>query len=63
MEDDGSNDPTYVAATGRRLLKRPSKDLLKRVYNGSTEAFRKCVISNFPGCDQNEEISNASHSV
>ncbi len=51
VDRDESNDPTYVAATGRRLLARPNKDIVKRVYNQSYEAYRNCVIANFPGCE------------
>jgi hypothetical protein len=49
---DDSNEPEFVASTGRRLLANPNKELILRVYSGSMNAFKKCVISNFPGADK-----------
>jgi hypothetical protein len=59
MDKDTSNDPLYVAATGRRLLQRPKKDIVKKVFNGSIEAYRLCVIANFPGCQ--DDLNGHNH--
>ncbi len=54
LQDD-SNDHMTVTEVGRRLLQNPNRELVRRVYGGNYDWYRRCVIANFPGCDQKTE--------
>lgn len=52
---EDSNDPEVVTAIGRRLLANPNRELVRRVYGGNYDWYRRCVIANFPGCEEDSE--------
>lgn len=54
LQED-TNDHITVTEVGRRLLHNPNRELVRRVYNGNYEWYKRCVVANFPGCDQEPE--------
>ena len=52
---EDTNDSVTVTEVGRRLLHNPNRELVRRVYGGNYDWYRRCVMANFPGCDQEAE--------